>query len=267
VITNPLNWLAGPFLSLYVVVAGLSGLAVALVRRMTGGLASPNRGRDLGLLDLAWLSGGPARAADTFMVSLLNARAASIEKSKRFVVHASNTTPLPDEILPFRPSVSGRSTRAQFHRSIRKQLEPIHERLVQRGLVPGPSDCMTIRLVSLFAILIPVLLGLAKILAGLSRGRPVGILFALVVFTVVLGAIYLIDQQHRTRSGNAALKRAKSAFARAARAPLESEIPLAFAVSGAVVLAGTPYQTFTKLMPANGRCGGGGGGCGGCSAD
>jgi uncharacterized protein (TIGR04222 family) len=274
-ITNPLDWPAGPFLTLYVVVAALAGVAVALVRSVTGGIITPDRGRDLGLLELAWLSGGPARAADTVMVSLLNAGAASIEARSLFVAHASDGRPLPNEIRGFRRAVSFTGKRAQFHRSIRTQLEPLHEGLVQRGLVPGPSDLMTIRLMSLSLILLPTLLGLAKILVGLSRGRPVGILCAMVFSTVEVGVLTVIDQPRLTRGGRAAIKRAKSGMARAARAPLGSEIPLAFAVSGAAVLAGTQYEAFRKLMPAGGNgCGGGGdggggggSGCGGCSAN
>ncbi len=131
---------------------------------------------------------------------------------------------------------------------------------------------MTIGLVSFCLILCPASFGMAKTLVGASCGRPVGILCAMVFLTVVFGAWSVVRQPYRTRVGGAALKRAKSAIARAARAPLEAEISLAFAVSGAVVLAGTPCQAFRKLMPSGGDGtgsggDGGGSGCGGYSAD
>jgi hypothetical protein len=76
----------------------------------------------------------------------------------------------------------------------------------------------------------------------------------------------------RTSAGTRALRRAKRQNPRAARAPVGDEIMLAFALTGAAVLAGRPYRPFF-LTPSDtgggsGGCGGsgcGGGGCGGCS--
>jgi uncharacterized protein (TIGR04222 family) len=274
-IDNPLDWPAEPFLRLYLALAGLAGLAILLLRRFAGGRIDPYPARDLGLLELAWLSGGPARAADTVMLGLLCAGAATIERGSRFVVSASDTAPMQREIRPFRDAAIGTRTRSRFHAFIRARLEPVHQVLMQRGLVAGPDEWTTIRLVSFVLVLIPVLLGTAKICVGLSRGRPIGILLALVIVTAVFGALSLRTKPHRTRSGAAALKRARISMARAIRAPLAQELPLAFAVAGAAVLAGTPYQAFAGLIPSGGDgggCGGGGGGgggggCGGCSGD
>ena len=56
--TNPLDWTAGPFLSLYVLLALIAGIFVVMGRRSLGPPALRTQDHDLGLLDLAWLAGG-----------------------------------------------------------------------------------------------------------------------------------------------------------------------------------------------------------------
>ena len=78
----------------------------------------------------------------------------------------------------------------------------------------------------------------------------------------------------RTRAGKDVLKAYQASHARASRAPLDHELLLAVALSGAVVLSGTAYasvyaasQTMSRGGDGGSGCGGGGGGggCGGCS--
>ena len=108
---------------------------------------------------------------------------------------------------------------------------------------------------------------------GLERGRPVGILFFLLLVTAAIMVVSAGNLPFRTRAGRTAAANARRLQARAARAPEESELVLAFALSGVAVLAGRPYAPL--LVPSGGSgcggsgCGGGGGGgsgCGGCSS-
>jgi hypothetical protein len=111
-----------------------------------------------------------------------------------------------------------------------------------------------------------------KVSVGLERQHPVGFLVFLLVVTVG-GGILLATRPTRTRSGTDALKTYQASHERASRAPLGHELLLAMALSGAVVLSGTPYESVhaasRKLKNGDGGgCGGGGGdggGCGGCS--
>ena len=82
----------------------------------------------------------------------------------------------------------------------------------------------------------------------------------------------LATRPTRTRAGKDVLRTYQASHGRAARAPLDHELLLAVALSGAVVLSGTAYASVyaaSRTMNSGGDggsgCGGGGGGCGGCS--
>jgi uncharacterized protein (TIGR04222 family) len=273
---NPLDWTAGPFLLLYLAVAALSIAGILLVRAMLGRADAANDDVDLGILEIAWLSGGPARAADAVLLSLMTAGAATIDMTKRRVLFDASRTALPEDMEAFRDCFGDPQTRRAFHRSVGARLDPVRQALVQRGLAPGPGDLAWFNRATVILVLIPVLFGVAKIMVGTSRGRPVGFLVCLVIATAVCGICSLWPQPHRTRAGRVAVARFKALNARAARAPLGSEMALAFAISGPLALATTPYQTFFRGNASSGGdggsgCGGGGGGgggsgCGGCGS-
>jgi uncharacterized protein (TIGR04222 family) len=116
---------------------------------------------------------------------------------------------------------------------------------------------------------LPIVLGLAKIMVGSSRGKPGGNLEFLVLLTAAFGFFCLIRQPTRTRRGREALERASDEGSRAFRAPQASELALSFAVSGAAVLTGTQFEAFGNMVRPRiegGGCGsvGDGGGDGGC---
>ena len=110
---------------------------------------------------------------------------------------------------------------------------------------------------ALFAI--PLLLGLAKVQVGLERHKPVGFLIMLLIVTAIIAVVFLFGPQ-LTRAGREALAAEKARNARAARAPLESELMLAVALTGLVVLSGTPYGALYAASKVSGGDGGGGGG-------
>jgi hypothetical protein len=120
--------------------------------------------------------------------------------------------------------------------------------------------------------------GIIKAIVGADRGHPVGFLVILLILTVI-GGIALAVPPTRTRAGSNALQSYQASHQRASRAPLESELLLAVALSGAIVLSGTafaPIYAASRSMITGGDrssgCSGGGGGsgcggggCGGCS--
>jgi hypothetical protein len=110
-----------------------------------------------------------------------------------------------------------------------------------------------------------------KAFLGAERHHPIGLLLMLLLITA-FGGIALARRSTRTRAGKQVLKTYQASNARASRAPLDHELLLAMALSGAVVLSGTAYASVyaaSKTMGSGsdgGSCGGGGGGgCGGCS--
>lgn len=67
---NPLNWTAQPFLTFYLQVATLALVLIAVLRwRIGRGRTGDAAGLDV--VQIAWLAGGPKRAADTALVGLL----------------------------------------------------------------------------------------------------------------------------------------------------------------------------------------------------
>jgi uncharacterized protein (TIGR04222 family) len=270
---NPLNWPAQPFLTLYVAVAGVAILLVLALRRAaTSGDAEPGPAIADPVM-LAWLAGGPKRAADTVLVAFLESGAAEQAGRRGGLSIDLQRGTLPVWFLRFAGLANAAQSVAAFRRAIQPALEEVRDTLVQRGLTPpreaiaqlGRNTC------AIFAI--PLILGSLKMVVGLERGRPVGILFFLLLCTVAITLVSVGSPPFRTRAGGTAAADARRVQARAARAPEESELVLAFALTGVAVLAGRPYAPL--LVPGGGSgcggsgCGGGGGGgggCGGCSS-
>jgi len=70
---NPLDWTAGPFLTLYVILAGLACLACFFLRERIGRAQAPSGNLDE--LQLAYLAGGPQRVADVVALGFMAAKA------------------------------------------------------------------------------------------------------------------------------------------------------------------------------------------------
>lgn len=277
-ILNPLNWSAGPFLALQIPLTVLVLIGIALARRSLGRPPGKNNAPEAGelnMLELAYLSRGRQHVADTILVGFLAAGAAVMNvlgksKSPEIRVDARSAR-LPPPLERFRSAVFGLVTRKQFRDAIAPQADDLRRDLVARGLAPSLSDIANYRRLVFMLVAIPLMIGGLKIWVGLDRGRPVGFLIFLVVVTAMLAIGAISNAPFSTRAGLAAVRKSRQQHARAARAPLGPEIALAFALTGAAVLTGTPYAAFGKqVSDSGGGCGGGGdggggGGCGGCS--
>lgn len=270
-VENPLDWTAEPFLLLYAGLAGSVLLGLGVWRTRLGPRAADNGTGGLGVLHLAFLVGGPGRAADTALVGLLEAGAA-IPDRRRGVVRFDPAVPLAPELMPFRHASGREVGRAGFRTEFTPRWQRIEAELARHGLVPGDAEIARFRMRGAFLLAVPLLLGVAKVIVGQSRHRPTGILELLLLVTAVLGALLLAWRPHRNRNGAAVLAAARRTHARAARAPLPEEIALAFALTGPAVLAGRDYRWFmassgTSSDGGSGSDSGGdgGSGCGGCS--
>ena len=277
---NPLDWTAGPFLALYVLLAGGVLLLLLTGRNRLGDSAALDsldpRVQQLGALHLAYLSGGAECAGSTALVALLEAGAA-VPDRKRRLLHFDRSVPVPAEFLAFQHVNLGQSNRNQFQAQFASYWERLHTDLARLGLVPGDAAVARWRWQGAALLCVPLLLGVCKLAVGVSRDRPVGILAMLLIVTVALGAVVLGKRPHRNLAGAAVLAAARRTHARAARAPLPEETALAFALSGIDVLHGRDYRWALAVSASSsggdgtsggdgGGGGGGGGGCGGCSA-
>jgi uncharacterized protein (TIGR04222 family) len=273
-ISNPFNWTAGPFLTLYLSFAVIVFVLSARLRSTIGPAALASH--QLNVLELAYLSGGAGRIGDAALLSLTSANGADITP-KGDIIKLTDQSPLTalagqSTPLPFQPYM----TRRQFQMAIKPIVERIEQRLQELGYSPTDDQMTFFRLNTVPFVLLLLAFGTIKAFVGAERHHPVGILIFLLFVTALTG-IEMAGRPTRTRAGTSVLQAYQASHARASRAPLDHELLLAVALSGAVVLSGTAYAPIyaaSKAMSSGGDggggCGGGGGGgggggCGGCS--
>jgi uncharacterized protein (TIGR04222 family) len=271
---NPFDWTAGPFLSLYVTLAAVVFLWGFSLRAMIGPAAQATH--PLSELELAYLAGGAHRLGDAILLSLTSGNCATIDPWGHRITVADQT---PLKSLMSRPpllSVQPNMTRQQFQTAVAPFIERVRRRLQTFGYCATDDQMTSFRATVLPFVGLLLLFGLTKAFVGAERHHAVGFLIILLILTAVAG-IVLAMTPTRTRAGKEVLRTYQASHARASRAPLDHELLLAVALSGAVVLSGTAYAPIyaaSKAMSSGGGdggggCGGGGGGggggCGGCS--
>jgi uncharacterized protein (TIGR04222 family) len=267
---NPFDWTAVPFLSLYLTVAvAIFAWGFSLKSRIGPAARMTHK---LSALELAYLAGGAHRVGDAVLLSLTSGNGATITGNAITVTDQAPLAALIGRVplLPFHPGMS----RREFQTAVTSIVERVQSRLQQFGYSPTDEQMESFRMGVLPFVGLLLAFGIFKIMLGMQRHHPVGILVCLLFMTGLAG-ILLAKHQTRTRAGKEALQTYQTSHARASRAPLDHELLFAVALSGAVVLSGTPYASVyaaSQTMSSGGGdggsgCGGGGGGgCGGCSA-
>jgi len=270
---GPFDLAGGPFLKLY---------AVLFVLTLIAGLAIPrwlkpdgNDGRVDDADSLAYLAGGTARFTDAVVARLLSVRALALTGKDRFHAELRNAGRTPAErsvlAIPAEPKWPA------IARVVKPHAEPIERKLVAGGLLMDRATLWQMRFWQTSPWLLLFVFGAIKWKVGEMRHRPVGILTAFLIVTLVFALIRFIAVDRRTRGGVVALQTARDRSARLRRAPTAPETDLAVALFGTVVLVGSGWDGFHKLRTASsGDSGGsssdgggggggcGGGGCGGC---
>jgi uncharacterized protein (TIGR04222 family) len=266
---NPFDWTAGPFLALYLTIAVIVFLLGFSFRSMIGPAA--HAAHQLSLLELAYLAGGARRLGDAALLSLTSGNGATIAP-KGHKITVTDQTPLATLIgRPTLLRVSPNMTRQQFQTAVKPLVERVQGRLQELGYCATDDQMTSFRMTVLPFVGLLLVFGIIKAFVGAERHHPVEILVLLLVLTAFAG-IALAKHPTRTRAGKEVLQTYQASHARASRAPLDHELLLAVALSGAVVLSGTAYapvyaasRTMNSGGDGGGCGGGGGGGCGGCS--
>ncbi len=261
------SWSGSEFLALYVV------LLMAVIYL---GFAIPHhlraRGRETGALrdeQAAYLAGGRERYAELVATRLMTADAIAITADKKVAIRSARRAGGPGEAAVLAlPSPADWSAIAH---ALRASAGNVREGLVASGLLMRRPRVAMIRLFQTLPYLLLIALGVSRWRYGSALDHLTGFLTALLIPTVIFALMRWFTPERRTRSGIAVIEDAQARAERLRRAPMPDEIPLAVALFGTVVLAGSNLTDFHQMRTdsngssdGGGGCGGGGGGCGGC---
>jgi len=288
--------ISGPhFLALFALVAVAAWLlGLAMRRRLRAGRVPF---RELHPYELAYLAGGPR----TVVAAVLAALRASGSVAARpggvlQVVGAPPVmrTPLDDAVLQaVGPGARTRDLTAG-HPLLRPRLEELRTSLRGEGLLLAPEERRSVRAAAL-PLLFVLLLGVARIVAGVQNDRPVGFLIALVVaVAIVLAFLLHVPEETRSVPGVLAAARARHGALRPESSPDWTAygpsaaslgvalfgIPVLLAMDPEFAAAAEVQQRLGQPASSTGDGGGGGdvgdsgggdgggggcgGGCGGC---
>lgn len=269
------DWTGGPFLTLYIALL----LIVILLGIVIPGRMWPE-GRNRPVSDpeqLAYLSGGSARLAETVTARLLAAKSLALgAKGKLDILSHSAATRAETGVLALTAPLDW----SRIERAVRPQASRIQSDLERAGLMLDRDERANLRYWALLPYAMLLMFGATKLAIGEARDRPVGFLIALLVVTAILALIRAGTIARLTRAGTEALTTARKNADRIRRAPQTGETAMAVALFGTAVLAGSEFDAFHKLRAASGDGGGsggdsgsdgggsgcGGGGCGGCGS-
>ena len=281
--TWPFDLTAEPFLVLFFLVcAGVFSLAWRLRWRARLPIEEPNTPLpELDAYETAFLAAGKNRAMLAAVGSLADRGALRLDEKEhrlRRDVRSGNAHPF-EAAVHDAASVDPGSTFAELSAkcSVSSAFAPIEDRLRQLGLLPtGDQGLHACLWPTLIALLAPVM-AITRIVLGISRDKPVGILIFAFVVSLAISLSFAV-RPHRTRRGDAVLARLKEKYAEMeTRSHLGEQsfdplvLPLAVGLFGTGVLANTRLANLEKKLQTSDGCGGGGcgggcggGGCGGC---
>lgn len=271
---GPFDLTGGPFLLLYL---GVAGLAWLVTLPLAEALRAQGRaGRASGEDDLAALAGGPVRLAESALVRLLASRKLVQQGRRQFMAvdPKGGTTAVERAIL----SMARPAGWSAIMRAVTAEFSAIERRLVANGLMLTRGQRLALQLASVAPLVMVLLFGLTKVMIGLGRDKPVFLLVVLISATAVLTVLRFVRTGYATRAGEVLLDEERARCERIRRAPGREEMGQSVALFGTSVLIGSELTAFHAgrrnrdassvsggSACSDGGCGGGGcGGCGGC---
>lgn len=164
--------------------------------------------------EIAFLAGGAARCTQVVVVRLIKSGAVVWNKSKGFsqstlVATGTAQTGFNDiELTTHKAILSYGKTGMPLTRLpqlVGTKLSGIESKLAKLGLRPTGSEAASRILFIFTPFLILILIGIIKLIVGISRGMPVGFLVIFLLFTVVAGAILAANKKKLTPAGESLL--------------------------------------------------------------
>ncbi|HEX4795111.1 MAG TPA: TIGR04222 domain-containing membrane protein [Humisphaera sp.] len=280
--------LRGPeFLQLYAMLLGIVFVTAIIIRWLLRGPGGdPGQGiSELQPLEIAYLAGGRRGAIDAAIAGLFQ-RGVLTAYPKTRRVRATGELP-PDASALERALLTLAAGQGRaiilLRMTARSLAEPYSKRLRDNELLIVGGNRFLVRLIPAAVMLVVLGLGIAKIVVGVGRHKPIEFLGILCVITFVIALIFAGKQSLRTRRGDAALSRIRAnhaalrTTARSNAAVLsDGDVMLAFALFGPAILVGDVFADLRNTLVTSSSSGGdggsscsggggcGGGGCGGC---
>lgn len=169
--------------------------------------------RALHAYELAYLDGGPRRTVTASLAALR--QAGTIEAVPGGALRLTGApppamcTPLDQAILQ---AVAGKAKTRDLarHPFVRPCLDQVRAALAAEGLLNGPGARTRIRLAAL-PLWILLAVGVARVVAGVQNGRPVGYLVTLMILFLVV-ALFLLPAQEQTKAGRKTILAAQTHY-------------------------------------------------------
>jgi uncharacterized protein (TIGR04222 family) len=287
---NPFNWQGPDFLVFYVIlfpVCFLLGLRLRWQRR----IPADTTNLDLSGLDgypAAYLNGGPRLTVNAAIANLVRLGAVRVDVKRRRLIGLSPEPTLDDPLEQRIYDTAAKSTdgASVSHARVVANLAvaSIAEGLQSRGLVMTRDAARRATTQPILVAALAIVIGVIKIVVGISRDRPVGYLTVLCLVSLLVSVFVLGRPPLRSRRGDVALDRLKQTWINRKlikgnlSALPTAEFVTIVGVVGIAALAGTELAELHKSVlrendggssggcsgGGGGGCGGGGGGCGGC---
>ncbi|WP_416666379.1 TIGR04222 domain-containing membrane protein [Egbenema bharatensis] len=282
---NPLNYNGPTFLGFYIGLIILASLIAFGLRRVLLSQIEPDPAQNypnLNEYELAYLAGGANQAIHAVLASLLHRghlQLSPLNQIQATHLPLEQGQPIEQEVLQaIHHSPRSESSAHQICLTAASRTKAIAHRLTRFGLLYDPQKTDKVRWLPFSIMVLVFLLGVAKILVGISRNRPTGNLTFLCFVVLAIG-FFMLSVPHCTAYGDRLLQtmRGRHHSLKSSRSnPSEQQLILAFALFGSSALIGSSLNPFHELITPrqsdsstsyndSGSSCGGGGGCGGCS--
>lgn len=258
---NPFDLGGEAFLALYSALMIGTAMVTWLLRDMARTTDRRPDLRDLGDVEIGYLVGGSKRAADTLYIALALHGAASFGSSGITIVGPMHG--LPPQFEAYRAALVGTHSHGRFLSIVASSeaYGAMLERLRTRKVLLDRGRRRRLSLATWLPAGLLLLFGFAKVVVGVSRGKPVGFLCLAMLATSIAVVAMRRRERFLTREAIVSLEALRQKRSRALRAPLPEEVAFAFAMRGDIALEGTAHAAY--LQPLRGQRGGqGSGGCG-----
>ncbi len=257
-IRNPLDFNGSEFLRFYLLVASAVILFAYVLRWYLRKPANHSSQESVSLdtYETAYLAGGKDRAIDVAIASLVQRGHLTLQPGQRTLL---SNTPLPknSHALELVVEQAVKTYGKPLSAAVTAATDVISKRLQSFGLLMTERQAQAAQHLPAIPIFALLLLGISKILVGISRGKPVGFLVVLCFITAIIGCCFFrVPVQQRSRYGDRILAKLRTQHANLRRAKasdnleVEPQLALAFALFGAVILKGSPLANLTRDLYA-----------------